>query len=65
MEDVVAASIAVRAMAVAPSNRAFSAEGPTHAAVNSGWWFTAPLESMPMSGWIDGIAKEMFAISVE
>ena len=34
-------------------------------AVNSGWWFVAGKESIPIIGWIDGIASEMFPMSVE
>src|SRR5919112_5679765 len=54
-----AASIAVQAMATAPSNTAWSAAGVTHLAVNSGWWLTAGRASMPMVGWIEGMAREM------
>ena len=36
------APIAVRASASAPSTTARSADAFTHAAANSGWWFTAP-----------------------
>ena len=61
----VAASMAVQAMARAPSRTAASAEGVMQAAANSCWWLTAPLVSMPTSGWMVGTASEMLAMSVE
>ena len=61
----VAASMAVQASATAPSRTAASAEGVMQAAANSCWWFTAPLVSIPMSGWMVGTASETLAMSVE
>ena len=58
-------SMAVQAMASAPSMAARSAGSVTHRAVKSGWWFTAGMESMPSAGWIDGMASETFPMSVE
>ena len=62
---VVAESIAVQAIEIAPSSTALVADGPTQAAANSGWWLTAPCVSMRMSGWIVGMASDTLAMSVE
>ena len=55
----------VQAMAVAPSTMARSPASVIVCAVNSGWWFTAGSESIPMAGWIDGIASDTLPMSVE
>jgi hypothetical protein len=47
---VVARSTHVSAMAIAPSVTARSATGVMHAAVNSGWWFTAGKQLSPSIG---------------
>ena len=36
-----------------------------HAAANSGWWLTAPCDSMAISGWMVGTASDTLAMSVE
>ena len=61
----VAASMTVQAIASAPSITARSADALIAAAVNSGWWLTAPPVSIAMHGWIDGIASETLPMSVE
>ena len=61
----VAASMAVQASATAPSRTAASADSVMQAAANSRWWLTAPLVSMPMSGWMVGTASDTLAMSVE
>ena len=60
-----ATSIVVQAIATAPSSSAWSAAGLAAAAVNSGWWLTAGSESIPSIGWIEGMASDTFAMSVE
>src|SRR6266511_2172781 len=62
---VVARSIAVQAIAKAPSTSAWSAAGVTQWAANSGWWFVAGSELMPILGWMDGRASDTLPISVE
>ena len=51
----VAMSIAVQAIASAPSRTAWSAASVMQWAVNSGWWFTAGSESMPIMGCAMGL----------
>ena len=55
----------VHAIAVAPSRIARSAAGVTQCAANSGWWLPAGAESMSIVGWIAGMAREIFAMSVD
>ena len=52
-------------MASAPSATARSAAAVAQCAANSGWWFTAGRESIPMYGWMLGMAREMLPMSVE
>ena len=33
---------------------AWSAEGVAQASAKASWWGTAPCDSMPMKGWIEG-----------
>src|SRR5918992_1193854 len=62
---VVARSMAVQAIARAPSTSAWSAAGVTQWAANSGWWFVAGSELMPILGWMDGSVSDTLPISVE
>lgn len=48
--SVVAMSMHVQAIAIAPSTSALSASGVMQCAVNSGWWLTAGKELMPTMG---------------
>ena len=57
--------MAVHASDSAASMTAWSAAAVMHAAANSGWWFTAGIDGMPMYGWIAGMACEMLPMSVE
>ncbi len=57
--------MAVHAIPTAPSTSAASAEGVAQAAVNSGWWLTAPPASIASIGWMAGIPSETLAMSVE
>src|SRR5713101_780113 len=61
----VAKSIAVHAIAIAPSLTALSAASVTQCVVNSGWWFTAGSELILIAGWMDGNASETLPISVD
>src|SRR5262249_12399082 len=60
-----ATSTAVQASASPPSRRARSAASVTQWAANSGWWFTAGREAIPMRGWMLGRACDTFPMSVE
>ena len=52
-------------MASAPSISALSAAAVTQWAANSGWWFTAGNDSMPIIGWMDGTTRDTLPMSVE